>query len=190
MAEAPKPVRQSFNVAIGWLGVAIGVLLVGGGLASSGGRSMGFFGVALAVVSWCVMVRPSIRFDVDHVEVRNVIRDVILPWEGISHAKSRGSLVIHDNDGVRTTVWAIGSQKASRRHDGEDEGGYPTVSFRPMPGTLAQAPRSSGALAEALNAEAVDNPVDVPARREVHWALGPAVLMAVACVCVVLGVLI
>lgn len=190
MAEAPKPVRQPFNVTIGWVGVALGALLVGSGFVSSGGRSMGFFGLALAAVSWCVMVRPSIRFGPEHVEVRNVIRDVVLPWEGISHAKSRGSLVIHDNDGGRTTVWAIGSQKASRRHAGEGEDGFPTRSFRPMPGTLAQSPRSSGALAEALNAESVDNPVDVPAGREVRWAVVPAVLMALACVCVVLGILV
>lgn len=192
MTDSSKPtaIRQTFNVAMGWAGVVVGIVLAGGGLMARSPHTMAYVGFALAAASFCVMVRPSIRFDTDAVVVSNVLREVTLPWPGISHSTSRGSLVIHDNDGGRTTVWAIGSQKARSERD-ETEPGVgimPIASLRPMPGTLTQSPRSAAAMREALDAETVDNPTDVPSGRVVRWLPVPCVLMALALAAIVLAV--
>lgn len=187
MASDPSNMatRQTFNVAMGWAGVLLGVLLgVSGALAS--GRSLMCFGIAAALLSFCVMVRPYIRFTADAVVVSNVLREVTLPWEGISHATSRGSLVLVDNDNHKTTVWAIGSQKARNVRTSDDDG---LRSWRPVPGSLTEIPTSSRALSEAINAETVDNPVDAPSGRTVRWLALPVVLMGLAGLCAVFGLL-
>lgn len=193
MSNSPYPtaIRQTFNVVIGWFGVAIGIVLVVSGLMARSPHTMAFVGFALAAASFCVMVRPSIRFGADDVVVSNVVREVTLPWPGISHATSKGSLVLHDNDGHKTTVWAIGSQKARGARNADDArlGILPTASLRPMPGTLTQPPRSAGALREALDAETVDNPTDVPTDRRVRWLPLPSALMALALVSVIVAVI-
>lgn len=186
MASAPstKATRQTFNVVVGWAGVALGVLLLTAGAFSSGG-SLIMFGVALTLLSFCVMVRPSIRFTADAVVVSNVLREVTLPWEGISHARSRGSLTIVDNDEHTTTVWAIGSQKA--RNDNV-RAGVGSRSWRPTPGSLVEMPTSSRALTEAINAETVDNPTDTPSGRRMRWLPAPCALVTLSVVCLLVGV--
>lgn len=181
-----KVTRQTFNVYLGWMGVVIGALLIVAGIFSLSGRALVYFGAAFAALSFCVMARPSIRFTSDAVVVSNVVREVTLPWEGISHAESRGSLVIHDNDGGRTTVWAIGSQKARSNRDMHTGGAM--TSWRPQPGSLVELPTSSRALREALNAETVDNPTDTPSGKSVRFLPLPTVLMVLAVVCVVAGI--
>ena len=135
----PTAIRQTFNVVIGWFGVAIGIVLVVSGLMARSPHTMAFVGFALAAASFCVMVRPSIRFGADDVVVSNVVREVTLPWPGISHATSKGSLVIHDNDGHKTTVWAIGSQKARGARNTDNPTDVPTdrrVRWLPLPSAL------------------------------------------------------
>ena len=182
-----KATRQRFNVYIGWIGVVIGALLAVAGAFSHSGRPMLYFGAAFAALSFCVMARPSLRFTTDAVIVSNVVREVTLPWEGISHTDSRGSLVIHDNDGGRTTVWAIGSQKARSDRDMQTSGA--AGSWRPEPGSLVELPTSSRALREALNAETVDNPTGTPSGKSVRFLPLPTALMVLALVCVVVGIL-
>ena len=146
-----------------------------------------YFGAAFAALAFCVMARPSLRFTTDAVIVSNVVREVTLPWEGISHTDSRGSLVIHDNDGGRTTVWAIGSQKARSDRDMQTSGA--AGSWRPEPGSLVELPTSSRALREAINAETVDNPTGTPSGKSVRFLPFPTALMVLAVVCVVVGIL-
>lgn len=182
--SSTKATRQAFNVVVGWVGVVLGILLATAASFSSG-RSLLMVAVALALLSYCVMVRPSIRLTSDAVVVSNVLREVTLPWEGISHARSRGSLTIVDNDEHVTTVWAIGSQKA--RNDSARAAEGPR-SWRPVPGSLVEAPTSSRALTEAINAETVDNPAETPSGRRVRWLPVPCALVALSVVCLLTGV--
>lgn len=175
--------RQTFNLVVGWLGVALGFLLAVAMFTGGQGHAAAWFALAFAAASFCVMVRPFIAFTADEVVISNVVREVRLPWSGISHASSRGSLVVHDTEGGRTTVWAIGSQKARAERGTSQQ----PRSWRPAPGSLAELPTSSRALREALDAETIDNPDGVPSGRRVSWLGLPCALTAGAAVCVVLG---
>lgn len=182
-STAPRT-RQRFSVFLGWLGVIIGVLLAASSRLSWDHRGLLAFGFAFAVASWAVLARPFLSARADALVLSNVIREVHLPWAGISHATSRGSLIVHDNDGGKHTAWAISSQKATAQRDDS-----PTPSLRPMPGTLREPQTSSRALAEEINAETVDNPTDTPSGRTVRILPVPAGLLALACIGLLIGFL-
>lgn len=182
-----QTVRQRFNVAMGFVGVAIGALIMigtWGGVRQLPGL---FFGLAFALLAYLVLARPHLRISSDELIVSNVVREVALPWEGISHASSRGSLVVHDTDGGKTTAWGISNQKAKRASDAGD----PSVrgrSLRPGPGELVAHETSAQALREGINAETVDNPDGVPSHKRVRFLPVPTVGMALAVVCLIAGV--
>ena len=182
--RTPKT-RQTFTVVIGWVGVVMGVAFAVASLVSDLAWKGVCLGSAVALTSFLVLTRPFVQVRSDALVVSNVVREVTLPWEGISHATSRGSLVIHDNDGGHTTVWAIGSQKATRQENGDSAASF---SVRPRtPSELVAPVKSAGALREAINAETVDNPVDVPSGKTVRWMPFQTFAMALALVLLVVG---
>lgn len=170
-----EKVRQRSSTAVGWIGVFVGLALMIAGLWGSFG--IGATGLLVAVFAYCVMVRPFIAFTQDGVVISNVIREVRLPWAGISHALSRGSLTVIDNQGKKTTSWAISAQMP---RGGAEVGSLGAQSLRPTPDSLVAPPKSAAALRELLNAETVDNPADVPSRRSVRWLPLPCCLLVVA----------
>jgi hypothetical protein len=64
------------------------------------------FGLAL---SWALFVRPSVLLDVGGVTLRNVMRDVHIPWTSLTDASSRWNLKVFAGD-RGYTAWAISSQ--------------------------------------------------------------------------------
>lgn len=82
---------------------------------------------ALAVV-WSVLVRPAVLFDLEGVTVRNVLRDVHIPWTRLTDVAFRWNLKVFVGD-RGFTAWAISSQA-------ERPSGVPGGMFAIMPGRL------------------------------------------------------
>jgi hypothetical protein len=85
------------------------------------------FGLAVA---WSVFVRPVVRFDVGGVTLRNVVRDVHIPWTVVTEVSSRWNLKVFAGD-QSYTAWALSSEP---ERPGRGSGGM----FRmPVPGRLS-----------------------------------------------------
>ena len=62
----------------------------------------------LAVV-WSLFVRPAVLLDEDGVTIRNIVRDVHIPWAQVGDVECRWSLKVFVGDRAYT-AWAISSQ--------------------------------------------------------------------------------
>ena len=84
------------------------------------------FGLAVA---WAVFVRPVVRFDIGGVTLRNLVRDVHIPWPAVTDVSSRWNLKVFAGD-QSYTAWALSSEP---ERPGRGSGGM----FRmPVPGRL------------------------------------------------------
>jgi hypothetical protein len=80
-------------------------------------------------VAWAVFVRPAILVDVGGVTLRNVVRDVHIPWTLLTGATSRWNVKVMAGD-QGYTAWAVSSEV-------ERPKGVSGGMFRmPMPGRL------------------------------------------------------
>lgn len=184
-----RKTRQRSNVIFGWIGVALGAVLMIGGVRGGSVTPMSFFGAVLAILGYLVMVQPFLQSRGESLIVHNILREVTLPWGGISHASSRGSLTLHDNDGGKTTVWAIGSQKGRVTPAAEGSKRRATLGIS-RPGSsdeLLAGPTSAAALREVINAETVDNP-EGPSGKSVRWLPRNCGLLALAVVLLAIGI--
>jgi hypothetical protein len=64
------------------------------------------FGLAL---TWVIFVRPAVLLDIEGVTLRNVVRDVHIPWTRLTYVESRWNLKVFVED-RGYTAWAISSQ--------------------------------------------------------------------------------
>jgi Bacterial PH domain len=64
------------------------------------------FGLA---ATWAIFVRPAVLLDVGGVTVRNVVRDVHIPWMSLTDVQTRWNLKVFAGD-RGFTAWAISSQ--------------------------------------------------------------------------------
>ena len=64
------------------------------------------FGLALV---WSLFVRPAVLLDDDGVTVRNVVRDIYIPWVRVTDVEFRWNLRVFVGDRA-FTAWAISSQ--------------------------------------------------------------------------------
>src|SRR5665648_373874 len=64
------------------------------------------FGLACV---WAVFVRPAVLLDVEGVTLRNVLRDVHIPWTRLTDVEYRWNLKVFVGERGYTT-WAISSQ--------------------------------------------------------------------------------
>jgi hypothetical protein len=76
---------------------------------------------------WALFVRPAVMIDEDGVTLRNVVKDVHIPWARVTDVEFRWNLKVWVEDRVYT-AWAISSQ-AQRPKSG-------TGMFTMMPGRL------------------------------------------------------
>ena len=84
------------------------------------------FGLAVA---WVVFVRPAVLLDIGGVTLRNVVRDVHIPWTRLTHTSSRWNLKVFAGD-RGYTAWAIASE-----HE-RPKGGAGGMFRMPIPGRL------------------------------------------------------
>jgi len=69
------------------------------------------FGLAVA---WSIFVRPAVLLDVEGVTLRNVVRDVHIPWTRLTDVTSRWNLKVFTGDRGYTS-WAISSEVERRK---------------------------------------------------------------------------
>jgi hypothetical protein len=59
--------------------------------------------------TWSIFIRPAVLLDGEGVTVRNVLRDVHVPWAALTEVKTRWNLKVFAGD-RGYTAWAISSQ--------------------------------------------------------------------------------
>ena len=75
---APSGLRVLGQAGLAALGVWIGVTLAGGDVGES--LDMLVILAALALFSWVALVRPTVHAYEDHLLLRNLLRDIEVPW--------------------------------------------------------------------------------------------------------------
>jgi len=81
------------------------------------------WGFALLAVSYVVFLRPCVRVDDEGIVIRNIVRDVHVPWGSFDEARSTWSLMIDSREGSYAS-WAIagtvspGRDRMAARHSG------------------------------------------------------------------------
>ena len=111
------------------------------------------FGLAVA---WVVFVRPAVLLDIGGVTLRNVVRDVHIPWTRLTHTSSRWNLKVFAGD-RGYTAWAIASE-----HE-RPKGGAGGMFRMPIPGRLqglASADARPPATSPKATAQSVARSID------------------------------
>ena len=172
MASSPGRVfrpRSSIAVAIGWALVTLAwswfAVRDGGapGLARQAPQI-----VLAATGVYAVLVRPAVGVTPTGVTLRNVVRDVEVPWAALAEVRTRYALALVTTDGRRFTAWAAPASgrhtdtRLTRREVGaigwDPSGDLPTAS--------ASTASTSGAVAAWVRREwsrAIDLPGPAPA---------------------------
>jgi len=65
--------------------------------------------VFILALVWSLFVRPAVLLDEDGVTIRNVVRDIHIPWVRVNDVECRWSLKVFVGDRAYT-AWAISSQ--------------------------------------------------------------------------------
>jgi len=65
--------------------------------------------VFIMAAVWSLFVRPAVLLDEDGVTIRNIVRDVHIPWSQVGDVECRWSLKVFVEDRAYT-AWAISSQ--------------------------------------------------------------------------------
>lgn len=155
----------------------------------------------LAVV-WSLFVRPAVLLDEDGVTIRNVVRDIHIPWVRVTDVECRWSLKVFVGDRAYT-AWAISSQvgrpKASpgsllgmtpgRLDEFASAGAHPSTSApKVTASTVARAiEQAQEEYSEAVARGAIAAPSDAQVRMTlVPMALAIMFLPAIAVVAITL----
>jgi len=104
--------RQRSSVLLALLFVLGAVILVVSALLSWRDHPQPLFVAWLllgSAVAWTVFVRPCVVLDQDGVHLRNILRDVDIPWPLVSDVETRWNLKVWSGDDGYT-AWAIASQ--------------------------------------------------------------------------------
>jgi hypothetical protein len=104
--------RQRSSVLLAVLFCLGAAILIGSALLSWGDHPQPLFVAWLLLgcaVVWTVFVRPCVVLTQDGVRLRNIIRDVHIPWPLVSDVETRWNLKVWSGDDGYT-AWAIASQ--------------------------------------------------------------------------------
>jgi len=89
---------------ITWVVLAAGLVLTAVDDPASGLRWLPFVALGATVV-YVLFWRPSVEVDDDAVTVRNLVRDVRVPWERLDSVDTRYALTLHSGD-RKVSAWA------------------------------------------------------------------------------------
>lgn len=110
-------------VGLAALGVWIGLLLVGGDI----GDSLDVLAVlvAAALFCWVVFVRPAVHAYEDHLLLRNLLRDIEVPWHLVDSVRVSQTLRVEADDRVwhgvaisRSARTELRAQRSARQPGG------------------------------------------------------------------------
>lgn len=142
----------------GWV-LTIGVLALGavigvmeGNLGNNPFAPTAYMLVVVAV-AWMVLLRPCVRVEEDRVELRNLVTDVVVPYERLASVEHQWALELIDNAGTKHSSWAIPVRREMRPR--KDIDSYAEATTR-------------GKAHEGNNAEVIEGRV---ARAQQRWKL-------------------
>lgn len=120
------------------------------------------FGFALV---WVLFVRPAVVLGDDGVTIRNVLRDIYIPWGQVTRVDSRWNLKVFVED-QGYTAWAIGSQAERPRLRSGGRVIQPGPVNRHTGGAEAHAPQTASKVTARMVAWSIEQ-----ARQEYAEAL-------------------
>lgn len=89
------------------------VLIVLLSLGSSAGLGLYdvIWPVAIALLAWGLFVRPSVELADEALVLRNLVRDVRIPWSRIGSTEARWNLRVVTDGGASYGSWAVSKQR-------------------------------------------------------------------------------
>ncbi|TWP33425.1 PH domain-containing protein [Leekyejoonella antrihumi] len=112
----------------------------------------------VALVVWVVLVRPAVVVAEDGVELRNLVRDVSIPWTQVDLTTRRWNLKIYTQGGDKYGAWAISQQRPRR---GTPMVGEVAIGGMRMHGSIRNPPPVNTSLqARGASAESVGTLID------------------------------
>lgn len=105
--------RQRSPQVSGWLFVITAAVLLALTLLSWASHPAPTFTAWVCfggVLSWAVLLRPSVELSQRGVVLHNVVRDVLLPWTQVDDVEHRWNLKVYTPTDDSYTAWAISSQ--------------------------------------------------------------------------------
>ncbi|HET8601224.1 MAG TPA: hypothetical protein VFL99_12920 [Segeticoccus sp.] len=121
--DAPsKTYRQRSSELIGWACMVIAVVLLVMTAVSWTGSHPSIVFIAWvcfgAAVAWSVMLRPCLELSQHGVLMRNVVRDVRIPWTQVDDVEQRWNVKVYTPEDRGYTAWAIAAQPDRPRRSG------------------------------------------------------------------------
>ena len=120
---APSGLRVLGVAGLAALGVWIGLILVAGDLRESLDVLAVLLGVAL--FCWVALVRPAVHAYEDHLLLRNLLRDIEVPWHLVESVRVSQTLRVEADDRVwhgvaisRSARTELRAQRAARQPGG------------------------------------------------------------------------
>jgi hypothetical protein len=193
-----EPFAGSAGRILGYVAAAVGLLLAGAcafnGVAAN--RVLLCFSVAIACISWVVMIRPAVSAREHGVLLQNMTRDIFVPWASIERARALQTLQVvtagATYHGLGVTRSARSLLKDVRRGAGGASafGGSAVFGggFTPREQPLHQTGGSYQSYVEARLQDLASSRAKSTTglRPRVSWAVLPVSATAVAAICVVL----
>ncbi len=109
--------RQRSSLVLASVCAVIGLVLLGSmawGWAHYPRPLFAAWVVFVLAMTWTVFVRPCVRIDTRGVTLRNVVRDVRIPWDQLTHTSTRWNLKVFAGD-RGYSAWAIASERQRPR---------------------------------------------------------------------------
>ncbi|HKJ12640.1 MAG TPA: hypothetical protein VJ976_09690 [Ornithinimicrobium sp.] len=167
---------------LGWTVVStaslVGFVVVRGELSL--GRNVLFpVAVVLFVIAlvWVLLLRPRVELRADSVTQRNILRDVVVPFERLAAVGSRWALELTDTTGRTYSSWAVPKQREFSARRAFDDFAETTSRARARPGTTAQV--VAGDTERAFQRWQMGGGAPQPqARADLQWA--PAAVVPLA----------
>lgn len=207
--RAAGPVVEPFAApagrVLGYIAAAAGLLLALGSAFTDFGTNRGLFlfGVATACIAWVVMIRPAVAAHEHGVLLRNMARDVFVPWSSIERTRSMQTLQVVTPEatyhGLGVSRSARSMMKEARRGSGATPvfgagGAFFGRGYTPRDSHLVAAQqRGSGSYQSYVESRLQDlatqrSKATAQQKPLVAWAVLPiiALLATVACVVLIL----
>ena len=152
-ARAAGPLTEKFSASGGrWVGVAaviMGVIVLVGAALDELDESwrMASLGVALALLAWAVMIRPSLAAHQKGLLMRNVVRDVLVPWGSIERCKALQTFQVATPEGV---FHGLGVSRSARSVMRREVGGNSVIGSMFFGTRFGQVERPSGRASEEV----------------------------------------
>jgi len=199
-AAAGRVFRPRSSIAAAIVGVLVALAWAWFAIQDDGGPGLARQapGILLtATLVYGVLVRPAVEVSPAGVTLRNVVRDVEVPWAAVAEVRTRYALTLVTTDGRRFAAWAA---PASGRHTDarltrREVGAIGWDPDQELPTASASSASHSGAVAAWVRREwcraldAADHPDPEPIVRT-HLARGVVVILGIASTLVVVTALV